>query len=161
MIRPATLADAPQVREVWNSMIRDSLANFSEIEKTPAEVEGAIRDRPEQGFAFFVAEEDGTILGFATYAQFRGGYGYRFTMENTVALATAAKGRGIGRALMIAVEDHARAMGAHSMIAGVSAQNPEGLAFHTALGYANIATVPQSGFKWGQWLDLVLMQKFL
>lgn len=161
MIRPATLADAPQVREVWNSMIRDSLANFSEVEKTPAEVEGAIRDRPEQGFAFFVAEDEGQILGFATYAQFRPGPGYRFTMENTVALRVAGKGRGLGRALMIAVEDHARAMGAHSMVAGVSAQNPEGLSFHAALGYETTATVPQSGYKWGQWLDLVLMQKFL
>lgn len=161
MIRPATLADAPQVREVWNTMIRDSLANFSEIEKTPAEVETAIRERNEQGFAFFVAEREDELLGFATYSQFRGGYGYRFTMENTVALLPAAKGRGLGRALMAAVEDHARAMGAHSMIAGVSAQNPEGLAFHAALGYEHTAVVPRSGFKWGQWLDLVLMQKFL
>lgn len=161
MLRHATLADAPQVRDIWNTMIRDSLANFSEIEKTPAEVEAAIRERPEQGFAFIVAEDEDGIVGFATYGQFRGGYGYRFTMENTIALLTRAKGRGIGRALMLAVEDHARAMGAHSMIAGVSAQNPEGLAFHGALGYANIATVPQSGYKWGQWLDLVLMQKFL
>ncbi len=161
MIRHATLADAPQVREAWNSMIRDSLANFSEIEKTPAEVEAAIRERPEQGFAFFVAVDGDQVVGFATYAQFRPGHGYRFTMENTVSLLAEAKGRGLGRALMDAVEDHARAMGAHSMIAGVSAQNPEGLAFHTSLGYAQTAVVPRSGYKWGQWLDLVLMQKFL
>lgn len=161
MIRFATLADAPSVREAWNGMIRDSLANFSEVEKTPAEVETAIRERPEQGFAFFVAEDEGGFLGFATYGQFRPGPGYRFTMENTVSLVPRARGRGVGRALMAAVEDHARTMGAHSMIAGVSAQNPEGLAFHDALGYGRTAVVPRSGFKWGQWLDLVLMQKFL
>ncbi len=161
MIRHATLADAPQVRAIWNTMITDSLANFSEIEKTPAEVEAAIRERPEQGLAVLVAEDEGRVVGFATYAQFRGGYGYRFTMENTVALLPDAKGRGHGRALMRAVEDHARIGGAHSMIAGVSARNPEGLAFHAALGYATVATIPQSGHKWGEWLDLVLMQKFL
>lgn len=161
MIRHATLADAPQVRAIWNTMIIDSLANFSEIEKTPAEVESIIRDRPEQGLAVFVAEDERGLVGFATYAQFRGGHGYRFTMENSIALLPEAKGRGHGRALMQAVEDHARTGGTHSMIAGVSARNPEGLAFHAALGYATIAIVPQSGHKWGEWLDLVLMQKFL
>lgn len=157
MIRPATLADAPQVRAVWNTMITDSTANFSEIEKTMEEVETAIAKNP----VLLVAEENGTILGFATYGQFRANSGYRFTMENTIALLPAASGRGMGRALMAEIEEHARTGGAHSMIAGVSAKNAAGLAFHSAIGYETVAVVPQSGFKWGEWLDLVLMQKFL
>ncbi|MCJ8138869.1 GNAT family N-acetyltransferase [Falsirhodobacter halotolerans] len=161
MIRHATLADAPQVRAIWNTMITDSTANFSEIEKTLAEVEEILRERPRQGYPIFVAEDERGVVGFATYFQFRANSGYRFTMENTVALLSEAKGCGYGRALMQAVEDHARSGGVHSMIAGVSAKNPEGLAFHAALGYATVATVPQSGHKWGEWLDLVLMQKFL
>ncbi|QUS36702.1 GNAT family N-acetyltransferase [Falsirhodobacter algicola] len=161
MIRPATLADAPRIRTIWNVMITDTLANFSEVEKTPAEVEAAIRERHGQGFAFFVAEDAEDIMGFATYAQFRGGPGYRFTMENTVSLVPRAKGRGLGRALMGAVEDHAKARGVNSMIAGVSSANTEGIGFHAALGYEMAATIPRCGFKWGQWLDLLLMQKFL
>ncbi|WP_045391345.1 GNAT family N-acetyltransferase [Falsirhodobacter sp. alg1] len=161
MIRPATLADAPQIRALWNAMITDSLANFSEVEKTPAEVETAIRERPVQGFAVFVAEEEGEITGFSTYAQFRPGHGYRLTMEHTIATNPRFKGRGIGRALMKAVEDHARAMGAHSMLAAITAQNSDGVSFHEALGYQHVALVPRAGYKWGQWLDLVLMQKFL
>jgi phosphinothricin acetyltransferase len=82
-------------------------------------------------------------------------------MEHTVMLAPSARGRGIGRALMAALEDHARAGGAKSMFAGVSAANPEGRAFHARLGYGEVAVLPAVGFKAGHWLDLVLMQKFL
>ncbi|WP_128253483.1 GNAT family N-acetyltransferase [Falsirhodobacter deserti] len=157
MIRQALPTDAPQVRAIWNTMITASTANFSEIEKTLAEVEAAISAQP----VFLVAEEEDRLLGFATYGQFRANSGYRFTMENTIALLPEGKGRGIGRALMAGIEDHARAGGAHSMIAGISAENAAGLAFHAALGYDRVAVVPQSGFKWGRWLDLVLMQKIL
>jgi L-amino acid N-acyltransferase YncA len=72
-----------------------------------------------------------------------------------------ARGRGTGRALLQAVEDHARQGGAHQMIAGVSGENPEGRAFHDRMGYREIATVPEAGFKFGRFMDLVLMQKFL
>lgn len=157
MIRPATLDDAQALRAVWDTMITDSTANFSEIRKTEDEVEEAIRTRP----LLLVAELDGQVVGFATYGQFRANSGYRFTMENTIALLPVAKGRGLGRQLMRGIEDHARAGGAHSMIAGVSGRNTDGIAFHKACGYDTVAVVPQSGFKWGEWLDLVLMQKFL
>jgi phosphinothricin acetyltransferase len=100
-------------------------------------------------------------VGFASYAQFRGGVGYRHTMEHTIILGPAARGRGLGRALMTAIEDHARAGGTHSLFAGVSAGNPEGRAFHAAMGFAETAVLPQVGYKFGRWLDLVLMQKFL
>ena len=69
--------------------------------------------------------------------------------------------KGLGRALMQAIEDHARAAGAHQMIAGVSGGNPEGQAFHASVGFRHIATVPEAGFKFGRFIDLVLMQKFL
>ena len=157
VIRPATIADAPQVRAVWDTMITESTANFSEILKTEEEVLDAIRTRP----LLLVAEAEGRIMGFATYGQFRANSGYRFTMENTIALLPEAKGRGMGRGLMTGIEDHARAGGAHSMIAGISGKNTDGLAFHAAIGYETVAVVPRSGFKWGEWLDLVLMQKFL
>lgn len=157
MIRPAAPTDAPQVRAIWNTMITDSTANFSEILKTEAEVEAAIAGNP----VLLVAERAGAVVGFATYGQFRANSGYRFTMENTIALRPDASGLGLGRALMAGIEDHARRNGAHSMIAGVSGRNAAGIAFHSALGYDTVAIVPQSGFKWGEWLDLVLMQKFL
>ena len=157
MIRPATPEDVPALLAIWNAEIRETLVTFNWIEKTADEMREMIATRP----AFLVADEGAGPLGFATYTQFRGGVGYHHTMEHTIILGPAARGRGVGRALISAIEDHARAGGAHSLFAGVSAANPEGRAFHAAVGFAEVAVLPQVGRKAGQWLDLVLMQKFL
>jgi L-amino acid N-acyltransferase len=133
VIRAATEADAGAVAALWNHWIRDTLVTFNAAEKPEAEVAGMIAARQAAGQAFLVAAEGG-LLGFATYAQFRGGVGYARTMEHTVLLAPDARGRGLGRALMRAVEDHARGAGVHSLFGGVSGANPEGRAFHLALG---------------------------
>ncbi|SDW72321.1 GNAT family N-acetyltransferase [Roseicitreum antarcticum] len=160
-LRPATEADCTAIAAIWNPVIRDTLVTFSPTEKTPADILATIRQKQAEGHAFFVAADATGILGFALYGQFRAGLGYAHAMEHSIALHPAACGRGFGRGLMQAVEDHARSRGVHCMIAGVSGANPDGVAFHAALGYATVATVPQVGRKAGLWLDLVLMQKFL
>jgi phosphinothricin acetyltransferase len=156
-VRLATGLDADAVAAIWNHYIRETSVTFNALEKTADEVAALIATRP----AFFVALDQGRVAGFATYDQFRGGVGYARTMEHTIQLAPGASGRGHGRALMRAVEDHARMGGAHSMFAGVSGENPEGRAFHARLGYAETAVLPAVGWKFGRWMDLVLMQKFL
>lgn len=161
MIRPATEADIPALLAIWNPVIRDTMITFSSVQKTPETLAQMIHNRASDGFAFLVAEQSDQIAGFATYAQFRGGDGYARTMEHTVILSPVARGLGIGRALMAAVEDHAAARGAHTIYAGVSAANPEGRAFHAALGYVELAVLPEAGWKFGRWIDLVLMQKKL
>ena len=160
-IRPAEARDAAAVAAIWNQVIRDTAATFTTLEKTE---DGLIADfaaKQAEGKAFLVAEDAGGVIGFATYFQFRGGPGYRHTMEHTIHIATRAQGRGLGRCLMAALEDHARAAGAHSLFAGISGENPAGIAFHAALGYREIARLPQVGRKFGRWMDLVLMQKLL
>ena len=82
-------------------------------------------------------------------------------MEPTGILSPRPWGRGIGRRLMTAIEDHARAGGAHSLFGGVSAENADGIAFHTAIGFKEIARLPEVGRKFDRWMDLVLMQKIL
>lgn len=154
MIRPATAADAPALAALWNPWITDTAITFASIPKTPDDLALLIATRP----AVFTTD---TVQGFATYGQFRGGNGYATCMEHTVILSPQAHGSGLGRALMQAVESHARANGAHQMIAGISAENPAGIAFHTRIGYHHTGTVAQAGFKFGRFIDLVLMQKFL
>lgn len=161
IIRAATERDAGAVAAIWNPVIRDTLITFNSVEKSEDELIRSFAEKAAAGHAFLVAEAAGELLGFATYGQFRGGAGYAHTMEHTVILAEAARGRGTGRALLQAIEAHARDGGAHSMFAGVSAANPAGIAFHAALGYAEAARLCQVGRKSGQWIDLVLMQKFL
>ena len=157
MIRKGRPGDAGQIADFWNPLIRETLVTFSPLERSEAEIGTMIESRE----AFLVAEVEGVVLGFATYAQFRGGPGYAFTQEHTVILSPAAWGRGTGRALMLAIEDAARQHGHHALIGGVSGSNPAGIAFHAALGYAEVGRMPQVGWKFGQWHDLVLMQKLL
>ncbi|WP_068304894.1 GNAT family N-acetyltransferase [Pararhodobacter sp. CCB-MM2] len=157
MIRAGRAGDAPAIAAFWNPLIRDTVVTFSPLERSEDDIIAMIDGRE----TFLVAEEGGDVLGFATYSQFRGGPGYAFAQEHTIILSPAARGRGVGRALLQALEQAARDKGHHVMIAGISGGNPEGLAFHAALGYAEVARMPELGRKFGQWHDLVFMQKLL
>ena len=157
MIRAATAADAPGIQALWNLAIRDTLITFNSVEKTLDEVREAIQSHD----AFLVAQEGGMVLGYAAFGPSRAGIGYVPTKEHSIMLAPEARGRGIGRALMAQLADTARAQGVHSLIAGVSGSNPGAEEFHAALGFAKVAVVPEVGFKFDRWHDLVLMQKFL
>lgn len=157
MIRLARPDDAARIADIQNPVIRDTSITFNSQEKTAAEIAESIRDLP----CFMVAEEDAVVIGFASYTPFRRGIGYAQTMEHSIVLAPEARGKRAGGALLAALEDHARAAGIGSMWAGVSGENPEAVAFHARLGYEEIATLPRVGFKFGRWMDLVLMRKWL
>ena len=157
MIRPARPEDAEAIAAIWNSLIRETTHTFTTVEKDPA----ALAAQISQGTPWWVAEVAGAVVGHATYGQFRGGPGYARAMEHSVHLSEPGWGKGLGRGLMTALEDHARAARAHVMIAGVSGENLPGQAFHAAIGYKECGRVREAGFTWGRWLDLVLMQKIL
>lgn len=157
IIRQARPEDGEAIAALWNPVIRDTAITFNSVEKTVETLIAEIATR----HAFLLAEDDTALLGFATYGQFRGGVGYARTAEHTIALAPDTRGRGIGRILIGALEDHARNAGFHSMIAGVSGENPGGIAFHERMGYAQVAVLPQVGWKFERWMDLILLQKLL
>lgn len=162
MIRPARPEDAAPLAALLNHWIEKTAVTFNPVPKTEADLHEMIATKAAAGHGFFVAtDDDGRLVGQASYGQFRGGLGYRTCMEHSINLVPDHRGRGMGRALLQAVEDHARQGGAHQMIAGVSGENPEGRAFHDRMGYRVLAVVPEAGFKFGRFMDLVLMQKFL
>lgn len=157
IVRAARSEDAVAITEIQNPVIQDTAITFNSELKTPGMVQEAIEQLP----CFLVAEDEGRILGFVSYLQFRRGVGYARAMEHTIVLAPEARGRGVGRALMTAAEDHARAAGVGSLWAGISGENPDGVKFHARLGYEEIARLPKVGFKFDRWMDLVLMRKWL
>lgn len=157
IIRPAVSGDAQGIADLVNPVIRDTTITFTTQERTVAGVARAIADAG----AYFVACDGAVILGYACHFPFRSGPGYAHAREHSITLSPAARGRGLGRDLMRVLEDHARAQKIHVMMAGVSAENPAGVAFHAAIGYREVGRLPQVGRKFDRWIDLVLMQKIL
>lgn len=158
ILRQADPRDIAPILDFWNPLIRETSVTFTTLEKTPDTLAADIAAR---GAAFQVAEEQGILLGFATYGTFRSGPGYAHTAEHTVILAPDARGRGVGRALMTRLEDGARGANLHVLVAGVSGENTGAIAFHRAIGFAEVARMPEVGRKFGRWMDLVLLQKIL
>ena len=160
-ILPACADDADAIVAIWNPIIRDTTVTFNSVEKSPTDVTAMIDARHVAGQAFLVARQGDDLLGFATYGAFRSGSGYANTVEHTVVLSDQARGKGVGRALLEALESHARTNGIHSMIASVAEENTTAIAFHKALGFEQVAHIPEAGRKFGRWLDVVFLQKIL
>lgn len=160
-IRPIQTGDFETVLAFWNPAIAREVSTFASVLHSTDSLAALIAKRTEAGRPFLIAEIDGAVLGFASYDQFRANDGYRHSMEHSVFLAPAAQGRGVGRALMAAVEDHARDAGHHLMIAGISGENLRAIAFHSVLGYVEAGRIVDAARKFDRWFDLVLMQKRL
>ena len=157
IVRAAVQSDAAAIAAILNHYIRETTITFKPHEY----VEAGVLDLIDKAHGIFVVEEDGAILGYASYGQFRNGPGYRRTMEHSILMAPDTTTRGGGRVLMAALEDHARAAGVGGLWAGVSAENPGGVSFHKRIGFEIIGTLPQVGYKFDRWIDLILMRKWL
>lgn len=158
IVRPASPKDAIAIAAIWNREIRDGVSTFNAIEKSAQDVATLVSSRPE---AFFVSDIEGLVVGFATYSGFRSGVGYAQSGEHTIYLKAVARGQGIGRAMMSALEQSGRNAGLHVLVAGIGGENQSGIAFHQAMGFVETGRLPEVGRKFDRWMDLVLMQKIL
>ncbi|MFD1160033.1 GNAT family N-acetyltransferase [Roseovarius aestuarii] len=161
IIRDARAADAPEIAAYWNPLIRETSITFNTKERDPDQLAQEIGARQKEGKAYLVVCEGSEVCGHATYTQFRAGPGYARCMEHTIILTPAVQGQGAGRLLMHALEDHARQRGVHSLIACISGENTGAIAFHAHLGFRQVASIPETGYKFGRWMDLIFMQKLL
>jgi phosphinothricin acetyltransferase len=119
------------------------------------------KGRRDQGYPVLVAVDQGAVIGYATFGDFRSHPGYRYTVEHSVHLTEACRGRGIGTALMQALLPQASKMGKHVMVAAVDAANLGSIRFHQRLGFNEVGHMPEVGYKFGRWLDMVLMTRRL
>jgi L-amino acid N-acyltransferase YncA len=161
LVRPATRADVPATLEIYNHAVLYTTASY-DLEPVSLETRLEWFDRKREADWPVLVIEDGTgVMGWATYGPFREKHGYAGTVEHSVYIRDGLRGRGLGRALMTALIEDARAAGFHVMVGGVDAANADSLAFHARLGFVQVAHFRQVGRKFGRWLDLAFMQRHL
>jgi phosphinothricin acetyltransferase len=160
-IRDATIDDLPGLLAIYNDVLATSTAIYAEQPVTLEERTAWWTLRTTQGYPVLVALDDAGVAGFASFGDFRAPPGYRFTVEHTVHVRADRRGQGVGNALMAPLLARAAAAGKHVVIAGVDADNQSSLRFHERLGFERVAHFRQVGFKFGRWLDLIFLQRFL
>jgi phosphinothricin acetyltransferase len=153
--------DLEGITAIYNDVIATSTAIFTD-QQVPVESRRAwLDERRGRGFPVLVVRDGDGDAGFASYGDFRAWPGYHTTVEHSVHVAAAHRGRGIGQLLVRALVEEARAQGMHAMIAGVVASNEASLALHRKLGFVEVGRFPEIARKFGEWLDLVLLQLLL
>lgn len=161
LIRDATLDDMPGVLTLYNEIILNSTAVYLYHPVTLESRIDWLKSRQAQGFPVLVAVDGDQVLGFASFGDWRPSTGYLHTVEHSVHVAADQRGKGVGRALMLPLFERARAMNKHVMIGGIDAENAASIAFHKSLGFEQVSHFREVGRKFGRWLDLAQMQKFL
>ena len=163
LIRDAAEADLPGILTIYNEVIRTSSAVYTEQEATLDDRRAWLAARAAMGYPVLVAAApvDGSVLGYSTFGDFRPWPGYRHTVEHSVYVHADARGRGLGAALIQPLFDRAASLGKHVMVAGIDAANPASIRLHERLGFERVGLLREVGVKFGRWLDLVFMQRFL
>jgi len=160
-ISAAARAQLPEIREIYNEVIRNSTAVFSDVEVTLENREAWLDAKRTAGFPVLAAIDPSGVVGFGTFGEFRSWPGYRHSVEHSVHVRADRRGRGIGRALVQALLQEAARMQKHVMIGGIDAQNVTSISLHEKLGFQVVGELKEVGFKFGRWLDLKLMQRFI
>lgn len=161
VIRAAVVADMAAVAAIYADEVIGGTATF-EIEPPD---EGEMWRRhgvvTAAGHPWIVAETGGRIAGYAYASAFRARPAFRYTVENSVYVASTARGAGIGRRLLARLVEACAALGFRQMVAviGDSPRQAASIRLHSALGFEMAGRLPDVGWKQGQWLDTVLMQR--
>lgn len=161
-IRPATPADLPAILEIYNDAVLHTTASYDEQPRTMEDRMDWFEARRRENYPIRVAVSDGgEVLGWSALNPFHARAGYRFTAENSVYVAAASRGRGIGKLLLAPLLEAARTRGLHAIIAAIDAENEPSLRLHAGFGFEKVGHFKQTGFKFGRWLDVVYMEKLV
>ncbi|MEQ3625081.1 MAG: N-acetyltransferase family protein [Celeribacter sp.] len=161
-LRHAAARDADALAAIYNDAVENGTAIWNET-RTDAQGRRAWLDaRQARGFPVLVAVDAGdSVAGYASYGEWRPFEGFRHTVEHSVYVDARARGAGLGRVLLAALIEEARAADLHVMVGAVEAGNVASIRLHKGLGFVECGRMPQVGAKFGRWLDLVFLQRQL
>ena len=162
VVRVAVPADLETVTAICAYYVTSTVTTFEEIPPTAADWQRRLDDLARQDLPFLVAEQDGTVCGYAYASPWRPKPAYRYTVEDTVYVSPAHLGRGIGRALLAALLTGCEQAGARQVIAVIADTGSDAsVALHRRFGFAQAGRLSGVGRKHGRWIDTVLMQRQL
>ena len=160
-VRSARADDNEAIRAIYNLEVTTSTITFDIMPRTSAEQQEWLAAR-SGALACLVAEDDeGRVVGFAALSHYRERPAYATTVEDSVYVDRGAQGRGVGRALLSAVVDVARAHGFHTVVARVVDGHEASIALHRACGFEPVGVEREIGRKFGRWLDVAVLQRML
>jgi phosphinothricin acetyltransferase len=162
LIRPSTDADLPDITRIYGRAVTQGTGTFELEAPDGAEMARRRADVLGKGLPWLVAERPGQVIGFAYANHFRPRRAYRFCLEDSIYLDEAARGHGVGRLLLAELMARCEAAGARQMLAVIGdTANAGSIGVHRACGFEDAGVFKAAGWKFGRWLDVVLMQKAL
>jgi L-amino acid N-acyltransferase YncA len=159
-VRDVTEADMAAIQRIYAHYVLNSASSFEEVPPTTEQLLARRADVLRLGLPYILAEIDGTIVGYSYATAYRARSAYRYTIENSVYVAQGMGGRGIGRLLLSALIDRCGDGSWRQMVAVIgNSENAASIALHRSLGFQPVGTLRNVGFKFGRWVDTVLMQR--
>jgi L-amino acid N-acyltransferase YncA len=161
-LRPSEDRDVEAIVAIYGHHVLHGVASFEEVPPGIDEITHRRRAILDRGLPYLVAEQSGRIVGYCYASPYRTRSAYRFTLEDSIYIDAAELGRGIGRALLAELIERSAALGYRQMVAVIGGREQwPSIRLHQALGFAHIGVLPAVGFKFGGWVDTVLMQRAL
>lgn len=162
VLRPSQDGDIAAIAAIYGHHVLYGVASFEEVPPAPDEIGRRRRDVLDRGLPYLVAERGGRVVGFCYAAPYRMRSAYRFTLEDSIYIDATEIRRGLGRALLSALIERCGGLGYRQMVAVIGGREQwPSIRLHEALGFAQVGLLPAVGFKFGDWVDIVLMQRAL
>lgn len=161
-VRLATEADMPSVQEIYAYYVSHTTASFEDDAPTVAEMTARFQKVQSKGLPYLVATKGKQVIGYAYAGPYRERSGYRYTVEDSIYVHKDFLGRDVGNALMNELIARCIALGFRQMIAVIGdSTNAASLALHSRHGFFVVGALSSTCFKFGRWVDAVLMQRIL
>jgi phosphinothricin acetyltransferase len=161
-LRPSTDADVPAITAIYAHHVTHGTGTFETTPPSEADMAARRADVLAKGLPYLVAQLEGRVLGFAYCQWFKPRPAYRFSAEDSIYLDPDAAGQRIGNKLLSELARQAEAAGVRKLIAVIGdSANARSIGVHRGVGFRHVGTIESAGWKFGRWLDIVLMDKFL